>query len=198
MPEALSSTGIENFVQAANKLAGKPHEKHLGHAFADAYVHNTLEAMCLALLVDAQGDAEILAAQADMQKTLEDWIPTMLAAQEPDGYLHTHYTLGGHKRWTNKGDHEGYCAGYFIEAALAHVLMTGGKDTRLYDAARRLADGWVNRIGPAPKQSWYDGHEELEQALERLAWFVDKHDGAGQGRKYLALAKFLLDGRRNG
>ena len=193
----LPEGGIENFVQAAHKLAGQP-GKHVGPPWANAYVHNTIESVCLALLVDAQGDAEVLAAQDAMRQKLEEWIPKVLAAQEPDGYLHTAYTTSGHKRWSSKGDHEGYCAGYFIEAALAHWALTGGKDTRLYDAARRLADCWNAHIGPAPKQAWYDGHEELEQALVRLAWFVDKHEAAGKGRKYLALAKFLLDCRRGG
>ncbi len=193
----LKEGGIQNFVEAAHKLAGQP-GKHVGPPWANAYVHNTIESICLALLVDAQGDAATLAAQAAMRKKLEEWIPKMLAAQEPDGYLHTAYTTSGHKRWSSKGDHEGYCAGYFIEAALAHHALTGGKDTRLMDAARRLADCWDAHLGPAPKQAWYDGHEALEQALVRLAWFVDKHEGAGKGQKYLALSKFLLDCRRNG
>ena len=52
-------------------------------------------------------------------------------------------------------------------------------------AARKLADCWCDHIGPAPKKTWYDGHEELEQALVRLANFVDAEDGPGKGDKYL-------------
>ena len=194
----LPEGGMENFIQAGAKLAGREHKDNIGPPWSNAYVYNTLESMCLALMVDAQGDTEILAAQDGMRKTVEDWIPKILSAQEPDGYLHTYHTLGGQRRWSNKGDHEGYCAGYFIEAALAHYLMTGCKDARLYDAARKLADCWDTHIGAAPKQSWYDGHEELEQALVRLAWFMDKHEGPGKGRKYVTLSKFLLDCRHNG
>ena len=194
----LPEGGIENFVQAGNKIAGRPHKRNIGAPWANAYLYNTLESMCLAQMVDAQGDAEILAAQAALRKTLEDWIPKVLSAQEPDGYLHTFQTLGNIKHWSNKGNHEGYCAGYFIEAAMAHYLMSGGKDQRLYDAAKRLADCWYVHVGPSPKQAWYDGHEEMEQALVRLASFVDRHEGAGKGRKYLELAKFLLDCRRHG
>jgi hypothetical protein len=194
----LPEGGIENFVQAGNKLAGRAYEKHTGPPWSNAYVYNTLESMCLARMVDPQGDAEILAAQAEMQKTIDDWIPRILAAQEPDGYLHTFYTLGDRKRWSHKADHEGYNAGYLIEAATAHYLMTGGSDTRLIDAARRLADCWDRHLGPAPKQAWYDGHEGIEQSLVRLAWFVDKREGEGKGRKYVDLAKFLMDSRRGG
>jgi DUF1680 family protein len=189
--------GIENFVQAGRKLAGQS-AKHVGAVFANTWVYNTLESMCIALVVDAQGDAEILKAQADMRKTIDDWIPKILGAQEKDGYLHTMYTIQGHKRWNNKHDHEGYQAGYFIEAAIAHCRMTGGKDVRMYEAAKRLADCWYDNIGPAPKKAWYDGHQELEQALVRFARFVDEREGHGKGRKYVDLAKFLLDSRRGG
>jgi hypothetical protein len=189
--------GVENFVQAGRKLAGQP-AKHVGAVFANTWVYNTLESMCIALLVDAQGDEEILQAQAALRKTLEDWIPKILSAQESDGYLHTQYTIQGHRRWSNKHDHEGYQAGYFMEAAMAHYLMTGGKDARLYEAAKRLADCWCDNIGPAPKKAWYDGHQELEQALVRFARFVEAREGAGKGRKYVDLARFLLDSRRNG
>ncbi|MCX5676745.1 MAG: glycoside hydrolase family 127 protein [Planctomycetota bacterium] len=189
--------GIENYVQACRKLAGQP-ARHAGAVFANTWVYNTLESMCIAMLVDAQGDEEILQAQADMRKTIEDWIPKILSAQEKDGYLHTLYTIQGRRRWSNKHDHEGYQAGYFMEAAMAHDRMTGGKDARLYEAAKRLADCWCDNIGPAPKKAWYEGHQELEQALVRFARFVEEKEGPGKGRKYVDLAKFLLDSRRNG
>lgn len=191
----LPEGGIENFTQAGNKLAGRPFVGHRGPPWPNAYVHNTVESMCLALMFDPQGDPEIIAAQNAIRKRLGDWIPKILSAQEPDGYLQTFYTLNGLKRWTNKGDHEGYTAGYFIESAIAHYLMTGKTDDRMYRAARRLADCWCENIGPAPKKSWYDGHEELEQALVRLGKLVDAEEGPGKGRKYIELARFLLDCR---
>lgn len=194
MPEG----GIENFIQAGNKLAGRPYTNHVGAPFANTWVYNTLQSLCLALEVDPQGDQEIIGAQAAMRKTIEEWVPIILGAQEPDGYLHTECTLRGHRRWINKDDHEGYQAGNFIEAAIAHYQMTGGKDARMLDAAKRLADCWCNNFGPAPKRSWYDGHEELEQVLVRLARFIEDKEGAGKGRKYVELARFLLDCRKNG
>ena len=194
----LPEGGIENFVQAGNKLAGRAYVRNVGPPWSNAYVHNTVESMCWALMVAPQGDREIVAAQEAMRAKLNDWIPKILAAQEPNGYLHTLYTLGGLKPWTHKPDHEGYTAGYFIESAIAHYLMTNKSDDRMYRAARKLADCWYDHIGPAPKQAWYDGHEELEQALVRLAWLVDDVEGPGKGRKYIELAKFLLDCRKNG
>ena len=190
--------GIENFTEAGKKLAGKEHKSQQGAVFANAWVHNTVEAMCVALMVDPQNDSEIVEAQKAIREKLEDWIPKILSAQEPDGYLHTSYTLEGHPRWTNKDDHEGYQAGYFIESAIAHYVMTGKKDSRMVDAARKLADCWYNNIGPAPKKTWYDGHQELEQALVRFARFIDENEGAGKGGKYVELARFLFDSRKNG
>ena len=61
--------------------------------FSNAWVHQTVEAMSIALMVDPQGDPEIIKAQEKMRATLEDWIPKILAAQEPDGYLQTAFTL---------------------------------------------------------------------------------------------------------
>ncbi len=192
--------GINNFEDAARKLAGEPHGPHRGYVFSNAWVFNTIEAMCLALMVDPQGDREIIQAQQAMRETLEDWIPKILAAQEPDGYLQTAFTLNDWEHWSpeRRGAHEGYVAGYLLEAAIAHHTLTEGNDLRLYRAARKLADCWCANIGPPPKKSWFDGHQGMELALVRFGRFVDRVEGAGAGRKYIALARFLLDCRQGG
>ena len=196
--------GIDNFVEAGKKLRGEPHARHKGYVFANAWVHQTVESICIALMVDPKGDREIIAAQEKMKAALEDWIPKILSAQEPDGYLQTAYTLADRSRWPerwgarNRPDHEGYVAGYFIESAINHYTLTEGKDRRLYDAAKKLADCWVANIGPGKKE-WYDGHQEMEQALVRFGRFVNDMEGkTGQGDSYIQLAKFLLDCRRDG
>ena len=195
--------GIDNFVEAAKALRGQPHARHQGYVFANAWVHQTVESMCLALMVDPRGDAEILAAQEKMKATLEDWIPKILAAQEPDGYLQTAYTLANRPQWpehwspAHRGDHEGYVAGYFIESAINHYPLTEGKDKRLYEAAKRLADCWAAHLGPGQKE-WFDGHQEMEQALVRFGRFVNDMEGQGRGDAYVKLARYLLDARRGG
>jgi DUF1680 family protein len=195
--------GIDNFIEAAKALNGKPHGRHLGYVFSNAWVHQTVESMCIALMIDPRGDQEIINAQKKMKATLEDWIPKIIAAQEPDGYLQTAYTLRDTRRWKerwspdNRDTHEGYVAGYFIESAINHYTLTEGADKRLYDAARKLADCWVTNIGPGKKE-WYDGHQEMEQALVRFGRFVNDVEGNGRGDNYIALAKFLLDCRGKG
>lgn len=197
--------GLDNFIEAAKALRGEKHERHKGYVFSNAWVHQTVESICIALMVDPQSDKEIIAAQAKMKEALERWIPIILAAQEPDGYLHTAYTLRDTTRWKdrwaprNRGDHEGYVAGYFIESAINHYTLTNGKDRRLYDAAKKLADCWVKNIGTGPGQKeWYDGHQEMEQALVRFGRFVNDMEKNGRGDSYVKLAKYLLDSRKNG
>ena len=195
--------GLDNFIEAAKALRGEPHGKHKGYVFSNAWVHQTVEAMCEALMVDPKGDQEIIAAQKKMQATLEKWIPIILSAQEPDGYLQTAWTLRDtsrwHHRWSpeSRGNHEGYTAGYFIESAINHYTLTEGKDKRLYNAAKKLADCWVANIGPG-KIAWFDGHQEMEQALVRFGRFVNDMEGHGHGDAYVRLAKFLLDNRHGG
>jgi uncharacterized protein len=195
--------GIDNFIEAAKANRGEPHAKHKGYVFSNAWVHQTVESMCIALMVDAAGDPEILQAQQGMRATLERWIPIILAAQMQDGYLQTAYILADRKDWPerwspdHRGNHEGYVSGYFIESAINHYTLTNGKDLRLYNAAKHLADCWVANIGPGKKE-WFDGHQEMEQALVRFGRFVNDQEGNHRGDAYIALAKFLLDSRRGG
>jgi hypothetical protein len=196
--------GIDNFVEAAKALAGQSHGVHKGYVFSNAWVHQTVEAMSIALMVDPKGDREVLAAHAKMRATLEEWIPKILAAQEPDGYLQTAFTLRDPARWAERwsaqgrGNHEGYTAGYFLESAINHYVMTARADARLYNAAKKLADCWCDNLGPAPKKEWFDGHQEMEQALVRFGRFVNQMEGGGKGDRYIRLAKFLLDSRKGG
>jgi hypothetical protein len=120
-----------------------------------------------------------------------------------DGYLQTAYILADRKSWPerwspdHRGNHEGYVSGYFIESAINHYTLTEGQDLRLYNAAKKLADCWVTNIGPGKKE-WFDGHQEMEQALVRFGRFVNDQEGNHRGDAYIALAKFLLDSRRGG
>ena len=195
--------GLDNFIEAAKANRGEAHGPHKGFVFSNAWVHQTVESMCIALMIDAQGDPAIVSAQAHMQATLDRWIPIILAAQMPDGYLQTAYILADRKDWPerwspeHRGNHEGYVSGYFIESAINHYTLTDGRDLRLYNAAKRLADCWVANIGPG-KKAWFDGHQEMEQALVRFGRFVNDQEGHGRGNGYIALAKFLLDSRRGG
>ncbi len=184
-----------NMINAGKALRDEPHGKFTGLVFADAYIYNTIEAMCLALEIDPAGDPEIADAQALLRKKLDAWIPIVLAAQCDDGYIHSYHILNDVPRYSNIDHHEFYTQGYFIEAGVAHYRMTGGKDRRLFDAARRCADHLCDTFGPPPKRLWIYGHEGMGIALCRLATLVDEIEGPGAGDKYVTLAKYLIDHR---
>lgn len=195
--------GMDNFIEAAKANRGEAHAEHKGFVFSNAWVHQTVESMCIALMVDPQGDSQMVAAQDQMRSTLDRWIPIILAAQMPDGYLQTAYILSDRKAWPerwspdHRGNHEGYVAGYFLESAINHYTLTDGKDLRLYNGAKKLADCWVANLGLG-KKAWFDGHQEMEQALVRFGRFVNDQEGNRRGDPYITLAKFLLDSRRGG
>jgi uncharacterized protein len=195
--------GIDNFIEAGKANRGEPHGRHKGYVFSNAWIHQTVESMCIALMVDPEGDEAMIVAQEKMRATLERWIPIILAAQMQDGYLQTAYILADRSQWPerwspeHRGNHEGYVSGYFIESAINHYTLTDGQDLRLYNAAKKLADCWVANLGPG-KKDWFDGHQEMEQALVRFGRFVNDQEGNHRGDEYIKLAKFLLDSRRGG
>ena len=114
-------------------------------------------------MIDPQGDPEIIQAHEKMRATLEDWIPKILAAQEPDGYLQTAFTLprvdargkidpGPFAHWERRGDHEGYTAGYFLESAINHYLMTGKKRRPAVQRGEEAGGLLVRQPGPASQE----------------------------------------------
>lgn len=165
---------IKNFAVAGKLTAGK----HEGLLFNDSDVYKMIEGIAYALT--SHRDAEL-------EKQTDAIIDQIAAAQQPDGYLNTYYTLvEPQNRWVNiRGGHELYCAGHLIEAAVAYHQATG-KD-KLLQVAARLADHIDSVFGP-DKRHDTPGHEELELALVKL-WRE-----TGQ-RRYLELARFFLDMR---
>ncbi len=183
-----------NLVATGEVLAGKPPSVAFkGCPWSDAYIYNTVEAACLALEVDPEGDADLAKAQAFLRAKIEEWIPIILAAQDKEGYIHSFHTLKKQPHFTRIGDHEFYVMGYLLEMGVAHYRMTGGQDRRLYDAALRCANHLCDVFGPPPKRAWKNGHPGLEHALCRLGELANETEGAGQGGRYVALAKHFLD-----
>jgi DUF1680 family protein len=165
---------IKNFAVAAKLEAGK----HQGLLFDDSNVYKMLE-----------GIAYVLADRRDpeLEKRADRIIDLIAAAQQPDGYLNTYYTLvEPQNRWKNvQYGHELYCAGHLIEAAVAYHQATGKR--KLLDVARKLADHIADTFGPG-KRIETSGHEEIELALVKL------YRATGE-KKYLDQARFFLDVR---
>ncbi len=197
MEEGGEGEELLNLVNTAKVLKGEPTGKFTGTPWADAYVYNTIEAICLALAVDAEEDSDLAAAQQFLRKKLDEWIPVVLAAQMDDGYIHSYHTVNKFDRYTNINAHEFYVQGYLIEAGVAHYRITGGEDRRLYDVACKCADQLCKNFGPVPKRNWAYGHAGMGIALCRLARLVNEVEGKPAGDKYSDLAKFFFDHRHD-
>lgn len=164
---------IRNF----EKVARHQGEQHEGIFYDDSDVFKALEAIAYSLRNRANA---VMEARAD------SWIDKIAAAQLPDGYLNTYFTLSGlDKRWTDMSKHEDYNGGHLIEAAVAYFDATGKR--KLLDVAIRWADHFDSLFGPG-KRDWVTGHQELELALVKL--YRTTHQ-----EKYLRLAHWLLDER---
>ncbi|MEP7256165.1 MAG: beta-L-arabinofuranosidase domain-containing protein [Ferruginibacter sp.] len=164
---------IRNF----EKVARKKGEKHEGIFYDDSDVFKALEAMAYSLKTHPS---------AEMEKKCDEWIEKIAAAQQPDGYLNTWYTLYGlQDRYTDMSMHEDYNAGHMIEAAVAYYNATGKR--KFLDVCIKWADQFDALFGPG-KRDWVTGHQELELALVKL-YKTTKNE------KYLKLADWLLSER---
>ena len=165
---------IANFAKAGGLAQGK----FEGIYFNDSDVYKVLE-----------GASYALAQHADpaLDRTVDDVIAKIAAAQGEDGYLNTYFTLvKPNDRWTDlPSKHELYCAGHLFEAAAAHFRATGKRT--LLDVAVRFADCIDGIFGPG-KRYGVPGHEEIELGLVKL------YQVTGQ-KRYLDLARFFLDVR---
>jgi len=167
---------IRNFERVARKKG----EKHEGIYYDDSDVYKALEAIAYSLKNHPDKTIE---AKAD------EWIDKIAAAQEPDGYLNTYYSLTGlDKRWTDMEKHEDYCAGHLMEAAVAYYNTTGKR--KILDVAIRLADH-IDNTFRLKDRHWVTGHQEIELALVKLA-------NATGNKKYTDLADWLLQQRGHG
>lgn len=172
----VKTSRIRNF----EKVARKAGEKHEGIYYDDSDVYKALEAMAYSLKNQPN---QALEDKAD------EWIDKIAAAQLPDGYLNTYFTLNGlDKRWTDMDMHEDYCAGHLIEAAIAYYNTTGKR--KLLDVAIRFANH-IDSILRQQNRQWVSGHQEIELALVKLYHTT-------QNARYLQLADWFLQQRGRG
>ena len=166
---------IRNFENAAKREG-----EHSGIFFDDSDVYKALEGMAYSLINNPN---------PELEKKADEWIDKFAAAQLPDGYINTYYTLTApEKRWTNMDKHEMYCAGHMIEAGVAYYKATGKR--KLLDVCIRMTDHMMSIFGPG-KRDWVPGHEEIELALVKL------YQTTGE-QKYLDFADWLIEERGHG
>jgi len=116
-------------------------------------------------------------------------VDALARLQTEDGYLNSYYLRRDPaRRWTDlHRQHELYCAGHLMEAAVAYHQATGKR--KLLDVVCRYADHIYGVFGPRAGQlRGYPGHPQIELALVKLY----RHTGR---REYFKLAKFFIDQR---
>ncbi|MDR1170459.1 MAG: glycoside hydrolase family 127 protein, partial [Prevotellaceae bacterium] len=166
---------IRNFENVA-----KGEGKHSGIFFDDSDVYKALEGIAYTLVNNPD---------PQLERKADEWIDKFAAAQQPDGYINTFYTLTGlDKRWTSMHMHEMYCAGHMFEGAVAYYQATGKR--KLLDVSIKMADHIMSVFGPG-KRHWVTGHEEIELALVKLY-------GVTGEEKYLDFAGWLIEERGHG
>ncbi len=123
------------------------------------------------------------------KKTADAVIDLIGRAQQNDGYINTFFTVKEpENRWTNLRDqHELYCAGHLIEAAVAYYQVTGKR--KFLEIVSAFADYIASVFGTGEGQlQGYDGHQEIELALVKLYRVTGKE-------AYLSLSQFFIDER---
>ena len=149
------------------------------HIFYDSDVAKWLEAA--AYMQKRRYSAEIAAIVADT-------VDAICASQRPEGYFNSFYQVYAPERiFKERTEHELYCAGHLIEAAVA--LASCGQGEKLLAAMKRYADYICERFYEKRDAGFTTcGHPEIELALVRLYEYTKQE-------KYLSLAKFFLDER---
>ncbi|MFS0637705.1 beta-L-arabinofuranosidase domain-containing protein [Mesobacillus foraminis] len=176
LPDTEPSHAIENFRIAAGEAEGE----FFGMVFQDSDVAKWLEAVAFSLENEQN---------AKLEQTADDVIALLGRAQDESGYLNTYYTVKEpDQRWTNLRDnHELYCAGHLMEAAVAYYKATGKR--QFLEIMCRYADYIDSVFGREEhKLKGYPGHQEIELALVKL------YDVTGNER-YLNLSKYFIDER---
>ncbi|WDF52749.1 glycoside hydrolase family 127 protein [Paenibacillus sp. KACC 21273] len=167
------SHAIENFKIAAGLKQGN----HYGWVFQDSDVYKWLEAVAYSLSIHAD---------TELQELADGVIDLISLAQEEDGYLNTYFSIEEPERRFKKlaESHELYCAGHFIEAAVAYYESTHNE--KALQIACRLADCIDASFGKGEHQiQGYDGHEEIELALTKLYSLTKE-------QRYLNLSRYFL------
>jgi uncharacterized protein len=182
LPHCVRQLDESGAMDNVRRVVGEVTGRHVGMRFSDSDIYKTLEAAAWQLGRDPSDVA--------MREFIDTTSALLARAQDEDGYLNSYVQSGaGHSRWQDmKANHELYCAGHLIQAAVAAVRVGAGTD--LLAVAERLADLAVQRFGPDGTDALC-GHPEIETAL------VELYRTTGRQR-YLDLAQRFIDLRGKG
>ncbi|MDD3972021.1 MAG: glycoside hydrolase family 127 protein, partial [Clostridia bacterium] len=148
------------------------------HIFYDSDVAKWIEGVSFTLYKERN---------TELEKFIDHLIDLIEKNRSEDGYFNSHFLRKPEERWKNREDHELYCAGHLMEAAVEYYKATG-KDKFLklmQDYADYIYKVFVIEDLAAFKTP---GHEEIELALVKL------YD-VTENKKYLELSKYFIDTR---
>lgn len=153
---------------------GEPNKPHI---FWDSDIAKWLESA--AYVLHKNSDEKLMSY-------VESVIDCIERNMDENGYFNSYFdVVEPGARWTRRNDHELYCAGHLIEAAVAYYYATG-KD-RFLKLMCRYAD-YIEKVFKTEKSAAFatPGHEELELALVKL-YLCTKEN------RYLELSKYFID-----
>lgn len=162
------------------KLKWREGDANKPHIFWDSDIAKWIEGAAYTLYSHRDGNLEALidSIVADMKKN-----------QDEDGYFNIYYqTCEPHNRFTNRGNHELYCAGHLLEGAIAYKNATGKRD--MLDVMIKYID-YIEKefkIKERPESFRTPGHEEIELALVKL--YHETNDS-----RYLELSEYFVNAR---
>lgn len=159
-----------------NYKDGKPYP----HIFYDSDVAKWIEAVGYLIIKNGGYEKE--------QKIIDDLVDDMAKNQLENGYLNSHFIqIEPENIFKRRGDHELYCAGHLIEAAISYDKATGKH--KFLDVMKKYVD-CIERAFVTEKTAGFRtcGHEEIELALVKLFDYTED-------KKYLDLAMFFINER---
>ncbi len=145
------------------------------HVFWDSDIAKWLEGLAYIL---AHSENEKL------EKIADESIEKIEKNRDENGYYNSHFLVTGEK-FTIRNEHELYCAGHLMEAAVAYYEATGKK--LLLDIMCKYAD-YIEKAFVKEKSAKFvtPGHPEIELALVKM------YEVTGE-KRYLDLSKFFVD-----
>lgn len=131
-----------------------------------------------------------MSPEPDLEALVDEMAENIAKNQRGDGYFNSYFlTVEPEAVFKRRDDHELYCLGHAIEAAIAYHKATGKKT--LLECVLKYTD-LVYRIFLKEESAGFTtpGHQEIELALLKL------YDYTGD-EKHLDLARYFIDQRGN-
>lgn len=120
----------------------------------------------------------------ELIKIVDESVEKIIKNRDENGYFNSHFLVTG-ERFTVRNEHELYCAGHLMEAAVAYYKATGKR--ALLDVMCKYAD-YIEKIFIKEQSAEFmtPGHPEIELALVKL------YEVTGE-KRYLEMSKFFID-----